>query len=96
MMTAFTLSLSDEIASENRCLKENDLNILLLIGIVNDFVAGDVLDSLVAELEVFLDRHSVFDLQNHDWERNDQIAGIRMKVCRHTDNLRTTPLLMCT
>lgn len=29
-------------------------------------------------------------------QNNDQIAGIRTKVCRHTDNLRTTLLLINT
>ena len=43
--------------------------------LVADFVANNVLDSLVSKLEVFLDRHSVLDLQNHDWECNDQAAG---------------------
>ena len=51
-------------------------SILLLLEVfVTDSVADDVLDSLVGEFEVFLDRHSILDLQNHDWERNNQAAS---------------------
>jgi hypothetical protein len=72
---AQVVKVSDKIANDHRRLKESHSNLLLLRGVVNDLVADDVLDSLVGEFEVFLDRHSVLDLQNHDRERNDQAAG---------------------
>jgi hypothetical protein len=49
-------------------------NCLLLRGDGSDFVLDDVLDSLVGKFEVFLDRHSVLGLQNHDRERKDHAA----------------------
>lgn len=50
------MKVSDKIANDRRRLKENHLNLLLLRGVVIDSVAGDVLDSLVGEFEVFLER----------------------------------------
>ncbi len=69
------MEVSDETANDHRRMKENHSDLLLLEEVVDDFVADDVLDSLIGEFEVFLDRHRVLDLENHDRERNDQAAG---------------------
>jgi len=69
------VEVSDETANDHRRMKENHSDLLLLEEVVDDFVADDVLDSLIGEFEVFLDRHRVLDLENHDRERNDQAAG---------------------
>lgn len=65
----------EKIANDHQTPRKINSDLLLRMGFVHDFVADDVLDSLIGELEVFLNRHSVFDFQNHDWERNDQAAG---------------------
>ena len=53
---------SSNIANGHRGLKENHSTLLLLEGAVNEFVANDVLDSLIGEFKVFLDRYSVLNL----------------------------------
>lgn len=55
----------------------------------------------IQELELFVksvrgEKSGLIGQAQRQRESKDQIAGIRTKVCRHTDNLRTTLLLINT
>lgn len=55
----------------------------------------------IQELELFVktvrgEKSNFIGQAQRQRESKDQIAGIRTKVCRHTDNLRTTLLLINT
>lgn len=55
----------------------------------------------IKELELFVisvrgEKFNFIGQAQRQRESKDQIAGIRRKVCRHTDNLRTTLLLINT
>lgn len=55
----------------------------------------------IKELELFVksirgEKFNFIDQAQRQRESKDQITGIRIKVCRHTDNLRTTLLLINT